>query len=92
MVTFVTSLIQNAFSTKNDTIHHFVTLAMTGIHMCIYVSPEYEIELSSMLSLFPNIKIMQAVNIADTYVYKIYTEMNTDIFPIELPQHRNALI
>ena len=90
MVTFVTSLIQNIFSTKSDTIHHFVSLAMTGIHMCIYISPEYEKELISMISYFPNIKIMQVQNITDTNVYKIYTDINSEAGSIELPRHRNT--
>lgn len=87
MITFITALIKTSqYENTGEQLHHFVALAMTGLNICIYLSPEYERDINNMIEFFPNIKIMGVYELYESYVYKLYNQ--TDPLP-ELPSQRN---
>ena len=87
MITIITSLIKKS-ETENikEMIPQFVSLAMIGLPICIYLSPEYDKELSIIIDFFPNVKKMNILSLQETYVYEEYNNAST---PPELPNNRN---
>ena len=70
---------------------HFKKLAVSGIQLCVYVSPDYYDALSTMAQEYPNIKVMDPVILEETYIAKVcqeYSEANPDR-PYTLPNNRN---
>ena len=87
MITIVTSLIKKTQQENTkEMIPHFVSLAMLGLPICIYVSTEYDEELMPIFDFFPNVKKMKIVSLLETNVYKLYNEST---IPPEFPEHRN---
>lgn len=64
----------------------FCDIVKTGIALCIYVSIEYVSIMNEIANEYPNVKIMEVVNLKDTWVSKVCAE-NT----FTLPMSRNSI-
>jgi hypothetical protein len=66
-------------------INHFRNLVSTGINICLYFSPDFQDELYDLAKEYPNLYLMPAINIEETWVYKTCQ----DISGYTLPNSRN---
>lgn len=66
-------------------INYFRDILSTGIQICIYISPEYEILIKELLEEYKNLKIMKVLDIKDTWCYKTYKSIEG----VEMPEVRH---
>lgn len=86
--TFVTAfcLIENYVPEKtlDAYFNHFKKLVDTGINIAIYVSSTVKNRLLNLIKDYPNVKLMDIIDVKDTWVYQ-----TAHISPIKLPSNRN---
>lgn len=72
-------------------IGNFKKMAETGIQLCVYVSPNYHDALLELAKEFTNVKVMDPINLEDTYIAKACEEYNLahPDSPLTLPASRN---
>jgi hypothetical protein len=85
-ITFVSSLLHfHIYDNIPSIITHFVSLAKTNIHLCIFVSKEFNEIIEPLLEPFPNIKILEIIEYEETWFYNECSQHS----PLELPHNRN---
>ena len=90
IVTFVTAFL-NIYETPflNKDIEwrfrHFIKIAETGIPISAFVSPDCRTVMEEKMVKYPNIKIVEYIDLKDTWTYRICTSIEG----IELPNSRN---
>ncbi len=67
---------------ENWRINHFKTLAETGIQLCVYVTPDNYNALAKLSHQYPNIKVMDPIEIQDTIAAKVLQEIGYDNFTL----------
>jgi len=88
-ITFVTAFI-NIYETQFEDksiewrFNKFREIAETGIHICIFISPDVYYYFIDNLSNYENIRLIKVLNIKDTDVYKLINNTN-----VSLPTNRN---
>ena len=60
---------------------NFLEIVKTGIQLCVYITSDCESELNKIADEYPNVKIMDIVNLEDTWVSKVCAE-NTFTLPM----------
>lgn len=83
-ITFVTAFIDlNEERVKDRTpetrVKLFKQLADSGISICLYVSSTYETIGKELENKYPNVKLMQILNLEDTETYKLIKSFNPDL-------------
>jgi len=87
-VTFVTAIFNiYKHSPESDIIkqrfERFQELALTGINICLYTEPEFFDRCCALIELYPNIKVMEPVDIRNSTIVKICSQIE-----FELPTSR----
>jgi hypothetical protein len=95
-ITFVTAFM-NIYNTpfQNKDVEwrfrHFKKIAETGIQLGVFCSHDCAEYMEQLVAEFPNIKVIQYLDLKDTWTYKICDEAeNTIGEPLDLPNTRNA--
>jgi len=85
-ITFVSSLLHfHIYDNIDSIITHFISLAKTNIHLCLFLSKEFNEIIEPLLEPFPNVKILEIIEYEETWFY----EQCSQHAPLELPQNRN---
>ena len=94
-VTFVTAFM-NIYNTpfQNKDVEwrfrHFKKIAQTGIQLGVFCSPDCAEYLEKLLIEFPNIKVIQYLDLQDTWTYQLCDEIENKLGEsLELPNTRN---
>lgn len=95
-ITFVTAyfnIYETPFQNKDIEwrFRHFQKLAETGIQISLFCSPDCKNHVDQMLQKFHNIRVLQYMNLYDTWTANTLKEVETEIGePIGLPDSRNV--
>jgi hypothetical protein len=90
-ITFISSFLEKKTEEEiNDIFVNFSYLAMQNIHFSIYVSEENETRLRKFIEPYSNIKIIDVIDLSNTWISGICDLMENDLEnPITLPDNRN---
>jgi hypothetical protein len=95
-ITFVTAFmnIYNTFFQNKDVewrFRHFRKIAETGIQIGVFCSPDCSDYMEQLIIEFPNIKVIQYMDLKDTWTYKTCEEAEKVIGEqLDLPNTRNV--
>lgn len=67
---------------ENWRLNHFKTLAETGIQLCVYVTPDNFDILQKLSVQYPNVKVMDPIEINDTIAAKALQEIGYENFTL----------
>lgn len=94
-ITFVTAFM-NIYDTpfQNKDVEwrfrHFKKIAETGIQISVFCSPDCSEYMEQLLVEFSNIKVIQYMNVKDTWTYQVCEEVEQTLGePLTLPNTRN---
>jgi hypothetical protein len=95
-ITFVTAFM-NIYDTpfQNKDVEwrfrHFKKIAETGIQVGVFCSPDCSEYMEQLVTEFPNVKVIQYMNLKDTWTYQLCDEAERTIGEsLALPNTRNA--
>ena len=94
-ITFVTAFMniyQTSFQNKDVEwrFRHFKKIAETGIQLAVFCSPDCSQYMENFMKDFPNIKLIQYLDLQDTWTYKLCDDVENKLGePILLPNSRN---
>ena len=94
-ITFVTAFMniyQTPFQNKDVELRfrHFKKIAETGIQLAVFCSPDCSEYMNELIREFPNIKIIEYMNLQDSWTYKLCHEVEAKLGePLALPNTRN---
>src|SRR5438445_4572799 len=66
--------------------NHFILLAKTGIPIVVYIDPCLKDDLSKLISIYNNVKLIDTIHIQNTWTYQTANQSH-----IQLPINRNLL-
>lgn len=95
-VTFVTAFMniyQTPFQNKDVEwrFRHFKKIAETGIQLAVFCSPDCLEHMNTLMQEFPNIKLIQCIELRDTWTHKLCDEVEAKLGePLALPNSRNV--
>ena len=70
---------------------HFRKLAQTGIDIAVIVSRDCAYYMENLSQRYPNIRVIRAMNLSETWVYSIYQKVIDEGVNVDLPNSRNPL-
>jgi hypothetical protein len=92
-ITFVTAFMnvyQTPFQNKDVEFTYFKKIAETGIQLAVFCCPDCSEYMNELIREFPNIKIIEYMNLQDTWTYKTCDEVEARLGePLTLPNTRN---
>lgn len=92
-ITFVTAFMnvyRTPFQNKDVEFRYFKKIAETGIQLAVFCSPDCSEYMNELIREFPNIKIIEYMNLQDTWTYKTCYEVEAKLGePLTLPNTRN---
>ena len=70
---------------------HFKKIAETGIQLAVFCSPDCYNYMEELVTEYPNIKIIQYMDLKDTWTYQLCDQIEATIGePLALPNSRNS--